>query len=274
MKIDYHTHHQRCGHAVGTLREYVEKAIELGIEQLGLSDHMPLFHIDPQQYLPEVAMSRSELANYVEECYNLKREYTRQIDIRVGLEADYIEGHEREIERILGDFEWDYVIGSVHFIGHNSEWDITDYRMIHLWQGKDVADVYRHYYDKVKKAASCGLFDFIGHVDAIKRFGFQCTQNTFEWEKEALDVIRKNDLAVELNTAGWAAKAAEQYPSQRMLHYCREIGIPITLGSDAHQPGHLMRDFDKALQMLKQVGIHQLATFSQRGRFMINTVYN
>ncbi len=270
MKIDYHTHHKRCGHAVGTLREYIEKAIEMGLHQIGLSDHMPLFHMNPAEYLPEVAMPMSELANYVEECYNLKSEYIHQIDVRIGLEADYIEGYEREIERILGEYDWDYVIGSVHFIGEQSEWDITDYRMVHLWQGKNADEVYKHYYDKVKKAADCGLFDFIGHVDAIKRFGFTCHSNPFEWEKGALDAIRRNDLAIELNTAGWQAKALEQYPARRLLDYSCEIGLPITLGSDAHQPAHLTRDFDRAFELLKQAGFTQIATYTERKRVMIN----
>jgi histidinol-phosphatase (PHP family) len=269
MNIDYHTHHERCGHAAGTLRDYVERAIEIGLQQIGLSDHMPLFHIRPEEYLPEVAMPMAELANYVEECYNLKREYKQQIDIRVGLEADYIEGHEREIERILAEFEWDYVIGSVHFIGDQNEWDITDYRRVHLWHGKQTDDVYRQFYDKVAKSAQCGLFDIIGHVDAIKRFGIQSSSSPVEWERAALETIKASDLTIEFNTAGWQAKATEPYPSARMLQYACELGIPITLGSDAHQPAHLMRDFAKARIMLKDVGYRQLATFAQRQRQLV-----
>ena len=69
MKIDYHTHHKRCGHAVGTLREYIEKAIEMGLHQIGLSDHMPLFHMNPAEYLPEVAMPMSEFNEYRKAMY-------------------------------------------------------------------------------------------------------------------------------------------------------------------------------------------------------------
>lgn len=270
MNIDYHTHHERCGHAAGSLREYIEQAIERGIDQLGLSDHMPLIHLNPDDYLPEVAMSLAELSNYVEECYNLKNEYKQQIEIRVGIEADYIEGFEREIETLLSYYEWDYVIGSVHFIGRQSEWDITDYRMVHMWEGQSVEAVYKQYYDKVAKAAQCGLFDIIGHFDAIKRFGFVCKRDPSEWQYAALDAICKQQLTIELNTAGWQAKCMEQYPAVSLLEYACKQGIPVTLGSDAHQPAHLQRDFERAIELLKKTGYRKLATFDQRKRVMID----
>ncbi len=153
MKIDYHTHHSRCGHAIGSLEEYVQQGIRLGLDQLGLSDHMPLLHVEPANYYPEMAMPMDELPRYVEECLDLKERYKGQIDIRVGLEGDYIEGWEREIEDIIHAYPWDYVIGSVHFLG---EWDVTDFRQVHHWEGKNVLEVYRTYYDAVSKAAATG----------------------------------------------------------------------------------------------------------------------
>lgn len=159
--------------AVGKLEEYVQRGIELGLQQLGLSDHLPLIHVDPASYYPEMAMPMAELPRYVEECLTLKERYRGVIDLRVGLEADYIEGYEEQIREILSPYPWDYLIGSVHFLG---EWDITDHRQVHGWEGKDALEVYRLYYDAVKKSALSGLYDIIGHMDVIKRFGY--TTNT------------------------------------------------------------------------------------------------
>ena len=91
MFIDYHTHHVRCGHAIGHLEEYVLQGIEIGLDQLGLSDHMPLLHVDPATYFTGMAMAMDELPKYVEECLYLRDKYQDQIDIRIGLEGDYIE---------------------------------------------------------------------------------------------------------------------------------------------------------------------------------------
>jgi histidinol-phosphatase (PHP family) len=266
MLIDYHTHHVRCGHASGELEEYVKRGIEIGLTQLGLSDHMPLLHVNPQTYWPEMAMPMEELPRYVEECLHLKDKYKDQIDIRVGLEGDYIEGYESEIEAIIKAYPWDYVIGSVHFLG---EWDISDFRQIAGWEGKDIYAVYTQYYEAVKKAARTGLYDYLGHLDMIKRFGYVPDRDTWELEKAALDTVKECGLAIELNASGLRHPCKEMFPSRRMLEYCHKVGIPVTLGSDAHQPERLGQYLDEARSLLKMIGFNEIATFHARNRQLV-----
>lgn len=267
MFIDYHTHHVRCGHAVGELEEYVQKGIEIGLDQIGLSDHMPLLHVEPAAYYPEMAMPMDELPRYVEECLALKEKYKGQIDIRVGLEGDYIEGCERQIEEIVKAYPWDYVIGSVHFLG---EWDISDFRQTHGWEGRDRMKVYEQYYDAIGKAAATGFYDYIGHIDVIKRFGFKPEGDVTHLENAALEAVKKHGLAIELNASGLRTPAAEMFPSRRMLEYAHKLGIPLTIGSDAHQPERLGQYLDQARSLLKEVGYTQLATFNCRKLLLID----
>ncbi|NIK79944.1 histidinol-phosphatase (PHP family) [Paenibacillus castaneae] len=267
MLIDYHTHHARCGHAVGALEEYVQKGIEIGLAQIGLSDHMPLLHVDPAAYYPEMAMPMEELPRYVEECFALKEKYKGQIDVRVGMEGDYIEGCEKEIESIIRAYPWDYVIGSVHFLG---EWDITDFRQTDGWEGRDRMAVYEQYYDAIGKAAATGFYDYIGHVDVIKRFGYKPEGDVTHLENAALEAIKKQGLGIELNASGLRTPCAEMFPSRRMLEYACKLGIPITIGSDAHQPERLGQYLDQARAMLKEVGYTQLATFNCRNLLLID----
>lgn len=270
MHIDYHTHHVRCGHAEGRLEEYVQRAIELGYDQLGLSDHMPLIHVDPASYYPEMAMPMEELPRYVEECLLLKDRYQGQIDIRVGLEGDYIEGYEEQIERIIAEYPWDYVIGSVHFLG---EWDITDYRQTQGWEGKDPLEVYRQYYDAVQKAAATGFYDIMGHLDVIKRFGYgpgkEQADEVIALENAALSAVAKSGKAMELNASGLSKACEEMFPSRRMLEEAIALGIPLTLGSDAHQPGKLGEHLDKARALLADLGVRHITTFRGRKREMV-----
>jgi histidinol-phosphatase (PHP family) len=267
MLIDYHTHHARCGHAVGGLEEYVQRGIEIGLSQLGLSDHMPLLHVDPAAYLPGMAMPMEQLPEYFEECVKLKEKYKEQIDIRIGLEGDYIEGYEEKIQSIIQAYPWDYVIGSVHFLG---EWDISDSRQLEGWASRDYYEVYEQYYDAVQKAARTGFYDYMGHVDVIKRFKFKPDQDTWQLEKKTLDVIRDQGLAIELNASGLRMPVEEMFPSRRMLEYCHEQGIPLTIGSDAHHPNKLSQYLDEATALLKEIGFTQLATFQSRQRTMID----
>jgi histidinol-phosphatase (PHP family) len=265
--IDYHTHHVRCGHAIGSLEEYVQQGIELGLDQLGLSDHMPLLHVDPATYYSGMAMPMEELPRYFEECVYVRDKYKDQIDIRIGLEGDYIEGYEDQIERIVTAYPWDYVIGSVHFLG---EWDISDSRQLHGWDDRKVEDVYLQYYSMVQKAAQTGFYHYLGHIDVIKRFGKVPEEDMWEVEKQTIDVIKANDLAIELNASGLRTPCAEMFPSRRILEYCYQQGVPLTVGSDAHQPARLTQNLDIAVQLLKEIGFEQLATFKAGKRTMVS----
>ncbi|WP_128896120.1 histidinol-phosphatase HisJ [Longirhabdus pacifica] len=265
MFVDYHTHHERCGHAEGTLEQYIQKGIEIGLEQIGLSDHMPLLHVDPANYYPEMAMSFEDLPYYVEECLQLKEKYAKQIDIKVGLEADYIEGYEEQISAIIQQYPWDYVIGSVHFIG---EWDITDYRQTHEWNGKNIDSIYETYYKLLQQAAATEMYDIIGHFDVIKRFGYKPEMDTKELENQTLHVVKKHDIALECNTSGLRMPAKEMFPSERILRYASQLGIPITLSSDAHKPNQLAYALKDAQKLLKTAGFQQIATFQARKRIL------
>ncbi|MDR0268898.1 histidinol-phosphatase HisJ [Paenibacillus sp.] len=270
MLIDYHTHHVRCGHAVGELEEYVRRGIEIGLDQIGLSDHMPLLHIDLATYYPEMAMPLDELPRYVEECLNLKEKYKGQIDIRLGLEGDYIEGSEEAIERIIRVYPWDYVIGSVHFLG---EWDITDHRQVHGWDGCNRLEVYQTYYDAVQKAAATGFYDIMGHLDVIKRFGYhpgvEAAAEVEALENAALVAVAKNGVVMELNASGLSKPCAEMFPSGRMLREAFRMGIPLTVGSDAHDPKKLGENLDHARRELWEIGFRELAVFEKRQRMMV-----
>ncbi|MDR9852002.1 histidinol-phosphatase HisJ [Paenibacillus sp. VCA1] len=270
MLIDYHTHHVRCGHAVGELEDYVRRGIEIGLDHIGLSDHMPLLHVNPAEYYPEMAMAMEELPRYVEECLSLKEKYKGQIDIRVGLEGDYIEGWEEAIGKIVQAYPWDYVIGSVHFLG---EWDITDHRQIHGWEGRDKLEVYRTYYEAVQKAAATGFYDIMGHLDVIKRFGFhpgpEAAAEVEALENAALAAVAAGGVAMELNASGLSKPCAEMFPSERMLQEACRLGIPMTLGSDAHDPKKLGENLDRARLALHQAGFRQLAVFEKRRRTMV-----
>jgi histidinol-phosphatase (PHP family) len=264
ISIDYHTHNYLCGHAVGTLEEYILSAIDKGLEQIGLSDHMPLLHVNPEDY-PDSGMAMEMLPRYVEECFRLKDKYKERISVRIGLEGDFVEGYEEQIAAIVHGYPWDYMIGSVHFLG---KWDVSDHRMVNEWEGRSVIEVYEQYYDAIKKAAATGFYDYIGHIDAIKRFGFRPEEDSSPLEDAALQAVAKHGMAIELNAAGIHAPCKEMYPSYTMLERAKFYDIPITYGSDAHHPDKIGQKAMDAQTMLKNVGYTQLATFERRKRIM------
>ncbi|MNV66914.1 Histidinol-phosphatase [compost metagenome] len=156
----------------------------------------------------------------------------------------------------------------MHFLG---EWDITDHRQTRGWEGKDVMDVYRRYYDAVKKSALSGLYDIIGHMDVIKRFGYgpQTPEGKAEvrmLELETLKVIADSGIAMELNASGLTKPCAEMFPAEHLLQEAFKLGIPLTLGSDAHDPAKLGDGLQEARSMLWHTGFRELAVFEGRRR--------
>ena len=267
MFIDYHTHHERCGHAVGQLREYVEQAIEKGIDQLGLSDHMPIIHVPKGRLLPGLAMDLSELENYMHEALSLQKEYKKDIAIKVGLEADYIAGFEEAIKKLLSPYPFDYILGSVHFLG---EWDLSDSRNMDPWKGRPLLEIYQDYFEAIQGAAKSGIYDIIGHFDVIKKYGFRPTEDISSIISDTLKVIKEQNVTIELNASGRKTIAQEIYPAPQIIAEAIGLEIPFTLGSDAHRPEDIHSGLKEGRELLRKLGVEQLATFDKRRRIMVD----
>jgi len=264
--VDYHTHNYRCGHAVGELREYIEQAIAIGFHEIGLSDHLPLFHIPDERKLPQITMEQHELDDYVEEACKLKDEYKGQIDVKVGIEADYVPGWEEYLQRELLRYPYDYVLGSVHFI---DEWDHSDSRCVNQWEGKDIAEVYREYYALIQAAAKSKLFDSIAHVDVIKRYNHRPEEDISDFVQKTFQVIKDSGVCVEVNTSGEFMPVKEMFPAKDILTLCQQLDIPLTIGSDSHSPSRVGTNIKRMYSELQEMGFAEIMGFTERKRYPI-----
>ncbi|BER93017.1 histidinol-phosphatase HisJ [Atrimonas thermophila] len=261
MLCDYHVHTFRCGDAQGNYQEYVQRAIEVGLSEIGFSGHSPQYFLPPHRRKRIAAIPEEELSLYVEEVKKLKKLYQGTIEIRLGLEVDYIPGKEKALTDLLEGFDWDYLLLSVHFI---DEWPFDNPRYIRFFERYPVDLVYKKYYRALIEGMKTGLFDVVAHFDLPKKFGFFPTRPIPE-EKEALAVCADMGMTLELNTAGWRKMVRDAYPSFAILKSARQMGIRVCLGSDAHRPEDVGRDFDRARELLKKAGFESLVAFSKRG---------
>lgn len=263
--VDYHLHTPLCHHALGSPAEYLEKARCIGLREIGFADHYPLglLGMKPQS---EVTMSPGELAGYISEIRALGAG-EKEIKVKLGVEVDYLPGKEKELARLLACDPFDYVIGSIHFM---DDWDFTHPLHASRYETSDLGQIYRRYFELLWQACSSGLFDIIGHIDVVKKFGHRLSDDGMEpyWRRTAR-ILKENGLCFELNSSGRAAAAAEFYPGRRLLELCCREGVPVTLGSDAHGPEQVGRYFDEALELLQDVGCRELAVFSERQRSFI-----
>lgn len=263
MIVDYHTHTLLCKHAEGNAEEYVLRAIELGFNEIGCSEHIPM----PGGFDEKHRMSLEEYASiYVPQVSHLREQYKGRINVRRGIEADFFPGTEDWVRGFIAENDFDYVIGSVHFLG---TWGFDDIVFVHQYDERDVDAVYEQYFRAVGRSASSGMFDIIAHCDLVKKFGHRPTKNLRDLAWESLKEIRKAGMCVEINTSGLRKPVREVYPSESLLEMIRELGIPLTLGSDAHAPGDVGRDFDRAVALVERYGGGKIAVFDRRQRSMV-----
>ncbi len=267
---DYHMHTPRCNHAIGTIAEYAQAACEAGLTEIGMSDHSPM----PGGFDKAWRMDESELASYIAELEEAKTEFKGRLNIKAALEVDYYPGAEEYIRHLSQRYEWDYLMGSVHYIG---EWAFDNPDEIETWEQCDIEQAYCDYFKLVEQSAASGLFDTIGHPDLVKKFGYHVqgkSQRVDEAENAMLQAVKNADTALEISSAGLRKPVAEIYPHERIIAKAAKLQIPFTYGSDAHAPtevGHAMRE---CLALLHRNGISKVATFAKRQRTMQTFLVN
>lgn len=260
MLVDYHTHNSLCKHADGTLEEYVQHAIAVGLTEIGLSDHAPM----PNNWDIEVRMYEEQFwTDYKPQVLRLQEKYKGRITIKFALEGDFFPGTESWVKTFNAKSDFDYVIGSVHYLG---EWGFDNPLYVGKFDEVDIDTVYESYYEHIKRSAQCGLFDIIGHCDLVKKFGHRPTKNIEEILRETFKAVKQSGMAVEINTSGLRKPVKEVYPSEKILAIVSELGIPLTLGSDAHTPTDVGRDFNVARHLVEKYGKGKISLFTRRQR--------
>ncbi|MGW3012877.1 histidinol-phosphatase [Streptomyces sp. NPDC001219] len=257
--IDLHTHHERCGHATGSLRDYVTAALDKGVRVLGLSDHTPWFAEDEDHAKPRVAMPKSEFPAYIAEALALKEEFAHSIEILVSTEADFFSGRMDPYSRALSGYPLDYVIGSVHMFEGR---DIFDTRRWESVRDDELGAVKSRYFRAVAACARSGLFHVLGHVDALKgNYPKLAGAPAPAAADEMLRAIRDAGAVMEINTSGGTKMCGGWYPDFDVLERAHHFGVPITFASDAHVPERVCDQFPEVAKVLEEIGFRGWTVF-------------
>lgn len=259
--VDYHIHTELCGHATGTVQEYIESAVSKGIREIGFSDHAPM----PEEIREGVSMSPSDLESYLGGIGSARERNEGRIAVRTGLEVDYplMESFDR---RYCTDPRIDYLIGSCHFID-GWPFDHPDY--IDGYAHRDIDEIYGKYFKILRSLAGSGLFNIVGHFDIVKKFGYRSGREFRGIIDDIAQVLAANDVAVEVNTAGMAHPAGEMYPSDDIIGVLFDRNVAVTLGSDAHAPERVGYQFPRALESITRAGYRKISGFKKRARYDI-----
>jgi histidinol-phosphatase (PHP family) len=240
---------------------YREAAGERGIAELGVSEHIYRFEqaLDVWKHPFWVPYARDDLDSY---CTFVRE----QTDLRLGIEADFIPGAEDRIANLLEARDFDYVVGSVHFLSEGAV-DMDDYS---VWDsGRSVEEIWRRYFEMIGEAARSGLFDVLAHPDLVKVWGGERPVpegDLRHYYELAMEGIAESGIAVEVSTAGLRKRVGELYPAPAFLEMCLDAGVPIALSSDAHRAEDVGAGYEQALELLDRLGIAELSVFEHRER--------
>jgi histidinol-phosphatase (PHP family) len=258
MILDIHNHTTLCNHAQGTIDEYIQRAIELGIDIYGFTEHAPMDF--DEKYRP----SFSQMAAYEQDVLSAKERYADQIEILLGYEVDWLVGHMDE--RVLGA-DVDLLVGSVHFI---DKWGFDNPEFLDGWKSKNVDEIWQAYFEAIEAMVKSGYFDVVGHLDLIKVFKYLPKQDIRLLAKNALHAIKKANMVLEINTAGLRKSIQEIYPSSTLLEEAYALDIPITFASDAHKVEQVGAGLKEAYSIAKSIGYTKAVTFRNREEELVN----
>ncbi len=274
MLTDYHLHlrpdekeARAADHfTVENASRYRERARELGIDELGVSEHVHRFAqaltiSDHPWYRHWASDDLDEYCAFVRE----------QTDLRLGIEVDYLPGREDRLAELVATRDFDYVVGSVHFVDGAIVDLLGDerWREHDVWRLHDPDTVWRRYFELLADAVRSGLFDILAHPDLVKVQGrsgpWPERDPRYYWEP-ALEALAESDVAVEFSTAGWRKPIGEPYPDEGFLRECLALGRVVALSSDAHRPDQIGYRYDEAVERLAALGVDRIAVFERRSR--------
>lgn len=228
--------------------------------EFGASDHNP-----SSSLIDDWRMNVNMLDVYLEQIAEARD--VVNIPVRLGMECDYLDGEEQSLDWLEAYADWDYLIGSVHYL--DRQWAVDDPRLAENISRNGVTETWDKYWACYIAMIQSKRFDFVGHPDLVKKFGHVPGENLDRYYKPVIDALADADGCFEINTAGWHKECAEQYPHMRFLELAGEAGLPIVISSDAHTPDEVGRDFERALGMAKDAGLKHLARFEKRQRRLV-----
>ena len=245
LTANYHAHTYRCQHAYGTERQYVEAAIDMGIQEFGFSDHIPCPFEDG--YVSSIRMTMEQAPEYVRTIQKLAREYKDRIRIYVGFEAEYISSFYEKQMQMVQSLGADYLIMGQHFLCSENLGPCT------ASQTEDDSRI-REYVDTVIEGMSTGSYCCLAHPDLMN---YQGMDSVYDWEMTRLcTAMKEMDIPLEMNMLGM--RDGRHYPAERFWKIAGEVGNRVILGIDAHCVEQISdtEPYGKCMEMIRKYNLN------------------
>lgn len=277
MRIDYHMHFEYGSYDLEWVKGFFEHAAQRGIAEIGISEHSHTFVEFQDLYEQELILDDSVIGRYQRQWltkgkfrYRLEEylDFMRRLKelgypVKTGIEVCNF-GDQQQVARVLQGCDFDYVIGSVHFL-QGWGYDFSD--LLAVWDERNLEELYDQYAAAVEQLAASGLYDVLGHPFNIRLFRHFPAFDALPYVRRAVAALRRAGMAVDVNTGTlYRYPVAEISPYPQFMAEAKAQGLPIILSSDAHQPEDCGRYIDEAAAYAKSFGYDQVLVFSGRQR--------
>ena len=232
ITYNYHTHNYLCGHAAGTVCDYVKEAIKNGLKSIGISDHFAHPALLPSPYMDEKKLQ----SEYLPQFAAAEAEYGGKIRIYRGLEIEYFAGYDALYERLLQSV--DYLILGEHYFLHDGKIACAFFT--------DDKDGVMAYFDRLIDGLQTGYFSILAHPDVIFSHGFSPDAEVLEKFEDVIRCCKDCGVKAEINGNGARANGFN-YPTDYLLKICKKLNAPVVVSADSHRPESLCDIYTKKL---------------------------
>lgn len=254
--IDMHVHLERVEYTFEWIDKFVDQAVKMGIDTMCLVEHTHQFKEFAPMYKGVVEYSQFQHEWYYKKKLRNLSEYTdfisvlRRRDYPVkllfGLEVCYFEGMECLIDKYIHSFDFDHIIGSVHWLD-NFGFDLNR----EAWKNVDVNWAYKCHFDVMEKLIECELFDVVGHPDSLKLYGHLPTYDMKPTYEKIASLMKKHNIAAEQNGGVHMKQPQiEIGMAKDFLAAVKKHNVKIITSSDAHRPEDVGRNIADLVKTL------------------------
>lgn len=254
---------------------YVEVALSRGATEVGFVEHLyrcvesqaalgQWWKKDPNPHLVaemDDIMAREldmSLERYVEAILDAK---ARGLPVKLGLEVDFEPGTEQRVMDLIAPYPWDYLVGSVHWIG---AWWFLRPSGPAEYARRGVRRAFEQYFELTTALAATGMVDVLGHADVIKVAGLVPDGSLRDLWEPVVEATAASGMAVEISSQGLLRPIKEIYPAPDFLRLFNAAAVPITLGSDAHSPDESAFGYAEIVRAARDAGYTEYLRFSSR----------
>ena len=277
MKIDYHMHFEYGSYDLEWVQGFFESAKKNGVGEIGISEHSHGFIEFKDLYYEELILDDSVVGSYQAKWleknkfkYSLKDYFKfmqmlkeKGYPVKIGIEICNFKNQEK-VKAIIKDYEFDYIIGSVHFL-NGWGYDFADIKQV--WNDFSLQDIYKWYAEEITNLAQSGLYDVLGHPFNIRLF-----KNIPEFDvkpilEQVATVLKEANMVIDINTGTLYRYPIEEIsPYPDFLQVAKKYDLPIITSSDAHKPEDCGRYIDEAIAYAKTFGYDSSVIFTNRQR--------